>query len=151
MSQLIRHMLWSTAFVTIVSGCGTPARYDLVLAGGTVIDGTGAPAWLADVAIIDGRIAAIEPNITPDQADRWIDVSGRVVSPGFWDNHAHLVTLQMWPDAENFVRQGITTILAPLHSQDQPFPLDEYREEADISIRASCQVCCHCSRWTCCC
>ena len=132
MSQLIRHMVWSTAVVMIVSGCGTPAHYEIVLAGGTVIDGTGAPARVADVAITDGRITAIEPNILPDQADRWIDVSGRVVSPGFWDNHAHLVTLRMWPDAENFVRQGITTILAPLHSQDQPFPLDEYRKNAEI-------------------
>jgi N-acyl-D-aspartate/D-glutamate deacylase len=108
------------------SACTAPA-YDLLLAGGTVVDGTGAPRRVADVAIVGGRIVAVEPALPRRGARRVVDVAGRIVAPGFWDNHAHLVTLADHPQAENFVRQGITTILAPLHSQDQPFPMDAYR------------------------
>lgn len=107
-------------------GCSTPPEYDLVLIGGTVVDGTGAAAYEGDLAIDGDRIASIAPDLRGARARRVLDVSGHVVSPGFWDNHAHLVELEERPDAENFIRQGITTILAPLHSQDQPFPLDEY-------------------------
>jgi N-acyl-D-amino-acid deacylase len=98
--------------VALLAGCrkGAPA-YDLLLTGGTVIDGTGATRRVADVAIEGDRIVA----------------TGLIVAPGFWDNHAHLVTLADHPQAENFVRQGITTVLAPLHSQDQVFPMDAYR------------------------
>jgi N-acyl-D-aspartate/D-glutamate deacylase len=108
------------------SACTAPA-YDLLLVGGTVVDGTGAPRRVADVAIVGGRIVAVEPALPRRGARRVVDVAGRIVAPGFWDNHAHLVTLADHPQAENFVRQGITTILAPLHSQDQPFPMDAYR------------------------
>ena len=104
---------------------GTPS-YDVVLEGGTVIDGTGAPAFVADVAIAGDTVAAIAPDLGRHRAGTTIDVRGLVVAPGFWDNHAHLVTLAEHPLAENFIRQGITTVLAPLHSHDQPFPLDEY-------------------------
>lgn len=116
----------TAAALGAVAACGRSAPYDLVLAGGTVVDGTGAPRRVADVAIRDGRIAAVAPRLSTRGAARVVDVSGQIVAPGFWDNHAHLVTLAEHPLAENFIRQGITTILAPQHSQDQPFPLDAY-------------------------
>lgn len=100
--------------------------YDLLLKGGVVVDGSGAARFRADVAIALDRIAAVEAGIPGTKARRVLDVAGLVVAPGFIDNHAHLVTLEAHPDAENFLRQGITTILAPLHSQDQPWPLDAY-------------------------
>jgi N-acyl-D-aspartate/D-glutamate deacylase len=99
----------------------------LLLTGGTVVDGTGAPRRGADVAISGDRIAAVDTSIPRTRARRVVDVSGLVVAPGFWDNHAHLVALEEHPLAENFVRQGITTTLAPLHSQDQAFPMAAYR------------------------
>lgn len=103
-------------------------RYDVLIKGGTVVDGTGAPGFLADVAISGDRIAAVSRSgIASSEARTVIDATGRVVSPGFIDNHAHIqTTIHEYPLAENFLRQGITTIMASLHSGDQPWPLDAY-------------------------
>jgi len=120
------------ALATAACG-GDSVEYDLVLRGGIVVDGTGASRFVADVGIIGDRIGAIAERIPARRATTVIDVSGLIVAPGFWDNHAHLVTLEEHPDAENFIRQGITTILAPLHSQDQPFPLDEYMDRVRMA------------------
>ena len=106
--------------------CKGTIDYDLILKGGTVVDGTGATRYVADIAIRGDRIIAVSADIPISRASRVLDVTGLVVAPGFWDNHAHLVNLEEYPNAENFIRQGITTILASLHSQDQPFPLDDY-------------------------
>ena len=57
---------------------------DILIKGGSVVDGTGT----ADVAIRDGRIAAIEENRT-DSAERVIDAVGKIVTPGFIDIHTH--------------------------------------------------------------
>ena len=102
--------------------------YDLLLRGGTVVDGSGAARYRADVAIRGDRIARVDrAGIAPDQAAQVLDASGLVVAPGFIDNHAHIATnIHEYPLAENFVRQGITTIVASLHSGDQPWPLDAY-------------------------
>lgn len=110
------------------SACADTPAYDLVIQGGTVIDGTGASAFVADVAIHEGRIAAVGPDLGArvGNSTRVIDATGLTVAPGFWDNHAHLVTLEEHPHAENFIRQGITTVMASLHSQDQPWPMDSY-------------------------
>ena len=61
---------------------------DILIKGGSVVDGTGAPARTLDVAIRDGRIAAIEENRT-DSAERVIDAEGKIVTPGFIDIHTH--------------------------------------------------------------
>lgn len=82
---------------------------DILIKGGTVIDGTGAPERIADVAIRDGRIAAIEENRT-DSAARVIEAQGRIVAPGFIDIHTHSdFTLPLNPKAEAKIRQGVTT------------------------------------------
>jgi len=86
-------------------------RYDLVIAGGTIIDGTGRSGQFADVAIRDGRIAAIG-RIPRSQAAQVIDASGLLVSPGFVDVHTHADNLVDRPAAANFVRMGVTTIVA---------------------------------------
>ena len=54
---------------------------DLVLAGGTVVDGTGAPAAVADVGVRDGRIVAL--GAVEEEAARTVDCSGKVICPGF--------------------------------------------------------------------
>jgi N-acyl-D-amino-acid deacylase len=86
-------------------------RYDLLIAGGQVVDGTGAPARRADVAIKDGRIAAVG-TIAKLYAREVIDAAGLVVAPGFIDVHTHADDLIEQPRAENFVRMGVTTIVA---------------------------------------
>lgn len=88
-----------------------PARYDLLVAGGTVIDGTGRAGSLQDVAIKDGRIAAVG-RIARSQAAQVIDASGLVVAPGFIDVHTHADRLVDRPEAANFVRMGVTTVVA---------------------------------------
>jgi N-acyl-D-aspartate/D-glutamate deacylase len=109
------------------------ARYDIVITGGTLVDGTGAPRRRADVAIASDRIVAVGPGIETGNAARVIDARGMVVAPGFIDNHAHLVNLEKLPHAENFLRQGITTIMASLHSQDQPWPMEDYRARVKMA------------------
>jgi len=100
-----------------------------------VVDGSGGPRFRADVAVTGERIARIaREGIAPDSAADVIDATGLVVSPGFIDNHAHIATnIHQYPLAENFVRQGITTIMASLHSGDQPFPLDTYAARLDVA------------------
>src|ERR1700693_3642090 len=83
---------------------------DLIVRGGTVIDGTGAPRSQADVAIADGRI--VEVGKVRDSAERVIDGSGLMVAPGFIDPHTHydaqicwdpLITCSSW--------HGVTTVV----------------------------------------
>ena len=83
--------------------------WSLLIRGGTVIDGTGAPRRAADVAIEGDRIAAVAPGLHGDTA-RVIDAAGLVVVPGFIDIHSHsdLFYLEC-PAAESKIRQGCTT------------------------------------------
>jgi hypothetical protein len=81
---------------------------DLVIRGAEVIDGSGAPARRVDVAVRDGRIAAIGTEARP--ARRVVDATGRVLAPGFIDIHTHSdFTLPLNPRAEGKIRQGVTT------------------------------------------
>jgi N-acyl-D-amino-acid deacylase len=82
---------------------------DLLIRGGEVIDGTGAPAREADVSVAGGRVVAIEPR-SARPAHREIDARGQVVAPGFIDIHTHSdFTLPLNPRAESKIRQGVTT------------------------------------------
>src|SRR5882762_11689608 len=82
---------------------------DLVIRGGAVIDGSGAPGRVADVVVTDGRVVAIDSGQTR-QGRRSIDATGQVVAPGFIDIHTHSdFTLPLNPRAEGKIRQGVTT------------------------------------------
>ncbi len=85
--------------------------YDLLLSGGTVVDGTGAPARRADVLIREGRIAHVG-SVDPDTLElgEHFDARGLVVTPGFIDAHAHGDPLET-PRFSNFLAMGVTTIL----------------------------------------
>src|ERR1035437_8743254 len=84
--------------------------YDVIIRYGRVVDGTGNPAFFADVAVKDGRIAAIG-RIT-GEAKTEVDARGLIVAPGFIDVHTHADEVADMPKAENFVRMGVTTIVA---------------------------------------
>jgi N-acyl-D-amino-acid deacylase len=86
-------------------------RYDMLITGGRVIDGTGRAGAVQDVAIKDGRIAAIG-RVPRSQAAAVMEADGLVVSPGFIDVHTHADNLVDRPAASNFVRMGVTTIVA---------------------------------------
>src|SRR5215470_12445521 len=83
--------------------------WSLLLKGGTVIDGSGAPGVAADVAVEGDRIAAVGRGLRGD-ASRVIDATGLMVTPGFIDSHSHSdLVYDTCPSAESKVRQGVTT------------------------------------------
>ena len=101
-------MIFSLA-MTLLAGRAWAADYDLIVRHGRVVDGTGNPAFFADVAVTNGRIAAIG-RITGD-ATREIDATDMIVAPGFIDVHTHADDIAEMPRAENFVRMGVTTVV----------------------------------------
>ncbi|HEV8264694.1 MAG TPA: D-aminoacylase [Gemmatimonadales bacterium] len=112
------------ALVLAAQGC--PQRYDLLITGGTVVDGTGAPGFAADVALRGDSIVCVSRNaLPPAGATRVISAAGRVVAPGFIDLHAHLEPLLRLPAAESHVRQGVTTALGGPDG-GAPWPLARY-------------------------
>lgn len=83
--------------------------FDLLITGGTVVDGTGQSRVAADVGVRGGRIVAVAPVLEGDAAVN-IDAGDRIVAPGFIDAHTHSdFTLLSAPGADSKVRQGITT------------------------------------------
>lgn len=86
--------------------------YDLIIRNGRVVDGTGnqPSSRPLDVAVRDGRIAAIGENLVALGKSE-IDAAGRIVAPGFIDVHTHSEDITDLPAAENFIRMGVTTIV----------------------------------------
>jgi len=88
--------------------------YDLWIAGGTVVDGTGKPGVRADVLVRDGRIAfvgALDPEAAASiEAAERFDAAGLLVAPGFIDAHAHGSPLED-PAFQNFLAMGVTTVV----------------------------------------
>jgi len=88
------------------------AHYDLLIRNATVVDGTRAPRYAADIACAGGRIAAIG-RMDDEKGELEIDASGRVAAPGFIDSHTHDDRLMLSsPDMAAKVSQGVTTVVA---------------------------------------
>jgi dihydroorotase len=85
------------------------ASYDLVIKGGRVLDASQKMDRVADVAIRDGRIAAIQQNIATTMAKETIDAKGKLVTPGLIDIHSHLADPALPPGA--MLSDGVTTLL----------------------------------------
>lgn len=96
---------------SIVARAQTRPSFDLVIAGGTLVDGTGTPGRIVDIGIRDGRIAALGPLQAATSRER-INANGLVVAPGFIDVHTHADDIADHPLAENFAQMGVTTIVA---------------------------------------
>lgn len=85
--------------------------YDLLIRNGTVVDGTGAVARVADVAIADGSIVAVGPALDGD-ASQVIDADGLLVTPGFVDIHTHYDGQVTWDEVlEPSSLHGVTTLV----------------------------------------
>lgn len=90
--------------------------FDLILRSGTIVDGTGAPGFPADLGIIRDMIVAIG-DLSAAHAAQTIDAAGLIVAPGFIDPHNHANNeaaggILNIPQAENQIRQGVTTLIA---------------------------------------
>src|SRR5882724_6557484 len=83
---------------------------DIVIRGGTVFDGSGAPGYLSDVTVADGVIQEIGPNLS---GDRELDAMGCAVAPGFIDIHTHYDAQVFWdPALQPSCFHGVTTVVA---------------------------------------
>jgi dihydroorotase/N-acyl-D-amino-acid deacylase len=105
-------------------------QYDLVIRHGRIVDGTGSPWYRADVAVRGDTIAHIAPSITSPAA-RVIDAAGQVIAPGFIDIHTHArETIFKVPSADNYVRQGVTTLIEGPDG-GSPVPLAPFLQELE--------------------
>ncbi len=116
---------------------------DLLIRGGTVVDGTGRPRFTADVGISGGRIVGIG-RIT-DAAKRTLDADGLIVSPGFVDGHTHMDAQVMWdPMGSCSCYHGVTSVvmsncgftLAPCRPADREWVANSLSYVEDISPAA---------------
>ncbi len=111
-----------------------PTRYDTVLRGGILIDGTGAARRAADIGISGDRVVRVAPpGSEAMQGTEEIDATGRIVAPGFIDVHTHDDNAVLrTPDMAPKVSQGVTTVvvgncgisLAPIAPVDPPPPMN---------------------------
>lgn len=113
--------------------------HDVVIKGGTVVDGTGASPKTADLAISDGRI--VEMGRVGGRAKSVIDADGAIVTPGFVDVHTHYDGQATWDDEfEGSVTHGVTTAVmgncgvgfAPVHPGEYDRLIDMMEGVEDI-------------------
>jgi N-acyl-D-aspartate/D-glutamate deacylase len=118
-------------------------QYDIVIRGGTVVDGSGLPRYRADVGIADGRITTIG-KIT-DSANEIVDAEGHIVAPGFIDGHTHMDAQVFWdPLGTCSCWHGVTSVvmgncgfsLAPCAEKDKLLVMRNLERAEDISPRA---------------
>lgn len=116
--------------------------YDLIIKNGTLIDGTGAPRFKADIAVSDGIIVKIAPNLE-GEAKRVLDAGGLIVSPGFIDTHTHSDSSILAPNVTgyNHLEDGATTeiagqcgtFVAPYYGEYTPNPYITEEKLAEIA------------------
>jgi N-acyl-D-amino-acid deacylase len=126
-------LVCAAALLCSCAGGVAADRYDLVIRGATIIDGTGAAGFRGDVAIRDDRIVKVAQDLATSAARKVIDASGLTLAPGFIEPHAHITDIASYPVPENFLRQGITTIVNSLHSLDQPYPLGPFLDGLKVA------------------
>jgi len=105
-----------------------PEATDLLIRGGSVIDGTGSPAFRADLRIRDGVITEMAPELQPAEGERSFDAADCYVTPGFIESHTHVDGTMWWQsDLDPLPGNGVTTVimgncgfaLAPVHEDPE--------------------------------
>lgn len=112
-----------------VAAQGSQSTFDVLITGGRIVDGSGAPWFAADIGISGDRIRRVG-DLSGATATRRIDARGLIVAPGFVDAHAHArERLFDLPTADGYVRQGVTTVVDG-NDGSSPLPLAPYFEKA---------------------
>ncbi len=122
--------------------------YDILIQNGTVIDGTGKPAFQADIGIEDGVIKDVAPNLNSKKATKVLNAKGLYVTPGFIDiqNHSDSYwTLLEQPEQQSLLAQGITTIvigncgssLAPISSPEALKTFQKWHTLSGVNVNWS--------------
>jgi N-acyl-D-aspartate/D-glutamate deacylase len=129
----MRHRLFSTLCILLLSSCGPAEHYDVLILGGTIYDGTGSEPYQADVAISGDRVAAIG-DLSRATAGRTLDATGLAVAPGFinmlsWATESLILDGRSQGD----IRQGVTlevfgegTSMGPLNDDMKALWLKEF-------------------------
>jgi N-acyl-D-amino-acid deacylase len=116
----------------VAGGTAQTERFDVLITGGQIVDGSGSPWVKADVGIVDGRIARIG-RLADASATTRVDASGLVVAPGFIDPHAHArERLFDLPAADGYLYQGITTVVDG-NDGSSPLPLAPFLQKAEAA------------------
>jgi N-acyl-D-amino-acid deacylase len=108
-----------------------PQPFDLVIVNARLVDGTGAPARTTSLGIRGGRIARIG-GVTAAQGAQVINAGGNVVAPGFVDVHTHADDVASRPDAANFIRMGVTTVVAGNCGSSAPDIGDAFEQMTEV-------------------
>lgn len=122
----LRRVIFPLAVLVAVNSCDvfTPSL-DIVIINGRIVDGTGNPAYRADLGIKAGKIAEIG-SLKSRRSNRVIDVEGMLVTPGFIDMHTHAErNILKIPSVENYTRQGVTTVVGG-NCGGSPLPIGEF-------------------------
>jgi len=131
--------------LAIAAAPQTAPTYDLVIKGGKILDGSGNPWFYGDIAVKDGRIAAIG-SLAAARATRTVDASGKIVSPGFIDLHSHSDAGLASPTLNanlNMVAQGITLSVVNQDGRSPRWPLRDQKalyERQGIGTNAALMV-----------
>jgi N-acyl-D-amino-acid deacylase len=121
--------------------------FDVIVRNGLVVDGSGQAGFAGDVAILDGKIAAV--GSVEGAARREIDAAGRVVAPGFIDPHTHFDVQLLWDGAARpALEHGVTCIvpgncslsLAPLRAADRPKVVGMFQQIEEMPPEAFTQA-----------
>ena len=132
MRSLLKSALAALSLVAAAAVAQPNRPFDLVIAGGQVLDGSGNPAFRADVGVIGDKIAAVR-DLSRAAAARRIDASGKLVAPGFIDIHSHAFAPSIEGGAfsaesgdpkrlaaPNLVSQGVTTVVINQDGRSPP-------------------------------
>ncbi|HBE40437.1 MAG TPA: aminoacylase [Bacteroidales bacterium] len=123
----------------LFSSCSNKSTYDILIKGGTIIDGSGSEEFISDIGIKDGKIIDIG-RLRNARSVQTIEARGLIVSPGFIDIHVHIEPIMEFPELESHLRQGVTTVLGgPDGSAPWPFGkyLDSLESYFDLGINVA--------------
>jgi N-acyl-D-amino-acid deacylase len=117
--------------------------FDLIIKNGRIVDGSGLPAYLGDIAVSDGRICKIGK--VEEEAKHTVDAAGKVIAPGFIDPHTHFDAQLLWDGAcKPALEHGVTTVvpgncslsLAPLKAEHRQKLVGMFNQIEEMPLKA---------------